>query len=265
MAVVKLKSTIFEGTGVNGYQAPDSSALQGVFHRVAGRVTNSATDNTGSTYLIAQIPWAAILLHDSTIRTDAWGFAQAVVGTPEDPDGLYDAAIEVLPSDDGTSQDLWLVVRRLLGGVTRFCIERMEPPFIDLDGTGADLGKAWHQMCARRWQGDPSAIVSGLSHLAGETVTAWTDLGAFVGHLVSPAGEVHLPQQVTWAVVGIDVTDRQRFDTLDVVIGQPDGGDDGRLRTHRVTGVRVHRSAGGTFQVCRGSDGKEIEDTPSRP
>ncbi|WP_112312493.1 hypothetical protein [Pseudogemmobacter bohemicus] len=92
MAVVKLKSTIFGVTGVNGYQAPDSSALQGVFHRVAGRVTNGATDNTGSTYLIAQIPWAAILLHDSRIRTDAWGFAQAVVGTPEDPDGLYDAA-----------------------------------------------------------------------------------------------------------------------------------------------------------------------------
>ena len=92
MAVVKLKSTIFGVTGVNGYQAPDSSALQGVFHRVAGRVTNGATDNAGSTYLIAQIPWNAILLHDSTIRTDAWGFAQAVVGTPEDTDGLYDAA-----------------------------------------------------------------------------------------------------------------------------------------------------------------------------
>lgn len=92
MAIVKLKSTIF-GALVNGaYVPPDGAQRDGHFHRLAGRVTNGATDNTGSTYLIAEIPWAAILLHDSTIRTDAWGFAQAVVGTPEDPDGLYDAA-----------------------------------------------------------------------------------------------------------------------------------------------------------------------------
>ncbi len=92
MAIVKQKSTIFGATGVSGYVPPDSAARNGLIHRIAGRVTNAATDNTGSTYLLAELPWNAILLHDSTVRTDNWGFAQAVIGTPEDPDGLYDAA-----------------------------------------------------------------------------------------------------------------------------------------------------------------------------
>lgn len=92
MAIVKLKSTVFGVTGVAGYTPPDSAARNGLIHRIAGRVTNAATDNTGSTYTLCEVPWSAILLHDSTLRTDAWGFAQAVVGTPEDPDGLYDAA-----------------------------------------------------------------------------------------------------------------------------------------------------------------------------
>jgi hypothetical protein len=91
MAIVKLKSTIF-GTTADGYTAPNGAQRDGQFHRAAGRVTNGAADNTGSTYLIAELPWSAIILHESLVRTDNWGFAQAVIGTPEDPDGLYDAA-----------------------------------------------------------------------------------------------------------------------------------------------------------------------------
>lgn len=164
--------------------------------------------------------------------------------------------IEVLPSDDGTSQHLWLVVRRTLGGVTRRCIERMEHPFVDLDGTPPDLADAWHQVCAVRWQGAATTTISGLSHLNGETVTAWTNHGAMTGLTVA-AGAVTLPRAVTSAIIGLDVTDRQVLDTLDVVTGQPDGGDDGRHRTHRRTGLRVHNSAGGTMQIIGVTDGVE--------
>lgn len=209
----------------------------------------------------APLPLLWILLSGGELACCTFEPSQQVVGFSRHELGGHVTDIEVLPSDDGTSQDLWLVVRREIGGVTRHCVERMERPFVDLDGTPADLSAAWHQMCAIRWQGEASAEIGGLDHLAGEMVTAWTDIGAVTDLVVSEAGTVTLPRPVTSAIVGLDVTDRQHFDTLDVVTGQPDGGDDGRLRTHRVTGLRLHRSAGGTFEVRRSLDGQEVEET----
>lgn len=92
MAVENLKSTIFGATVAGDYVAPDSAARDGHIRRIAGRVSNSAGANTGSKYLLCELPWSCILLSQTAFRTDNWGFAQAVIGTDEDPDGLLDAA-----------------------------------------------------------------------------------------------------------------------------------------------------------------------------
>jgi len=92
MAVVTLNSTVFGSTGAAGYTAPNSTARDGHPHVVAGRVTNAATDNTGSKYLLAQIPWGAILQPSTAFLTKDWGFAQAVIGVDEDMDCILDAA-----------------------------------------------------------------------------------------------------------------------------------------------------------------------------
>lgn len=92
MAKVAVKSSLFGTTGVGGYTAPSAAARAGEVHRAAGTISNAATDNTGSTYLLAELPWSAILLPETAFHTAGWGFAQAVIGTPEDPDGLLDAA-----------------------------------------------------------------------------------------------------------------------------------------------------------------------------
>lgn len=214
---------------------------------------------------ISPLPLLWILLKGGELACCTFEPGQQVVGFSRHNLGGVVTDMEILPSDDGTSQDLWLVVRRRLRGEDFHCIERLEKPFIDLDGVTPVLADAWHQMCARRWTGAEATVIPGFSHLAGERVTAWTDLGAFTDLPVSGDGTVTLPQAVTSAIVGIDVTDQQRFDTLDVVIGQPDGGDDGRLRTHRVSGIRVHRSAGGTFEVIQQSDAADPSSTGAEP
>lgn len=91
MAIVNLKSTIYGIVGTAGYAAPAGASRDGQIHYVAGRITNAATDNTGSKYLICELPWTAILQPETAFRTDAWGFAQAVIGVDEDPDSLLDA------------------------------------------------------------------------------------------------------------------------------------------------------------------------------
>lgn len=91
MAVVTKKSTVFGAlVASGGYQAPNSASAKGLPMRIAGRVSNEATDQTGSKYLLCEVPSSAIMLPESAIRTTAWGFAQAVVGVEGAPDGLLD-------------------------------------------------------------------------------------------------------------------------------------------------------------------------------
>lgn len=171
--------------------------------------------------------------------------------------------IEVMPTDDGSSEDLYLIVRRTIQGVDRRFLEVMQQPFVDMDGSDRPLADAWHQFCAIRYQGEATTTISGLAHLEGEAVTAWTELGA-VSDLVVTSGSVELPRAVTSAIVGLDATAEQVFETLDLVVGQPDGGDEGRLRTHRRTGIRLFDTAGGIVQIVGTSNGDIRESDPER-
>ena len=170
--------------------------------------------------------------------------------------------LEVMPVQGGTSEALEMIVRRTIGGVDRHFREQMQEPFVNLDGEVREMRDAWHQFAAIKYQGALTNTISGLDHLEGQKVTAWTEFGAFAPLTVT-GGTVTLPRKVTTAIVGLDATPTQRADTLDVVVGTPDGGDDGRLRTHRVTGMRVHRTAGGYFQTVQIRNGRQNTTKPA--
>jgi hypothetical protein len=169
--------------------------------------------------------------------------------------------VEVMPGDDGSSEVLELVVRRTINGQVRHFREQMQPPFVDLDGDAPDIEDAWHLFAGVKYKGPATDEISGLDHLEGEVVAAWTEYGAFTGLSVA-GGRVSLPQAVTWAIVGIDGSDGEEVDTLDMRVGTPDGGDEGRNKSHRASGIHVHRSAGGTFSVVQVEDGVEIASRP---
>lgn len=97
-----VKSTIFGATGVGGYTAPNGASRQGQLTRVAGTVANLADDSSGSTFLVCEVPASAIILPESKIKGDGWGFAQFVLGCEQDPDILLDAATSGL-SSSGTA------------------------------------------------------------------------------------------------------------------------------------------------------------------
>lgn len=92
MAIVSRKSNFYGSVGVSGYTEPNAAARDGHLHVLQGRVYNSLTDSSGSKYLLCDIPWNAILLPRCAFYTKDWGFAQAVIGTEEVPNGLLDAA-----------------------------------------------------------------------------------------------------------------------------------------------------------------------------
>ena len=89
MAVVNLKSSVF--------RADDNKPLDPM-HKAArliiitATVMNAATDSSGSTYHLADLP-SDCLLHDLTgFDVEAWGFAQVNIGTLTDNDALSTVA-----------------------------------------------------------------------------------------------------------------------------------------------------------------------------
>jgi hypothetical protein len=91
MAIRNVKSTVFGLTGAT-YTPPNAAARDGKVHHISGTVANIVGDNTGSRYHLFTLPATAIILPQSLIRTDAWGFAQAVVGTVGFTTGLLNVA-----------------------------------------------------------------------------------------------------------------------------------------------------------------------------
>ncbi|MEL6886900.1 MAG: hypothetical protein AAFP87_20500 [Pseudomonadota bacterium] len=170
--------------------------------------------------------------------------------------------IEVMPSADGSSEVLELVVKRAIGGQDHYFRERLQDPFVDLAGDTPRLEDAWHFSAAVRYQGAATDQIAGLDHLEGETVCAWTELGAFED-LVVIRGAVTLPERVVSAIVGLDGSAEEVCETLDLRIGTPDGGDEGRMKAHRATGVHVHWTAGGTFSVVQILDGEHVASDPA--
>lgn len=89
MAIREVKSTIFGVIGA-GYTAPNSVSRAGKITRVCGEVSNLAADNAGSTYLLCEVPSNWIMLPESLVLVDGWGFAQCVLGVKQDTDILLD-------------------------------------------------------------------------------------------------------------------------------------------------------------------------------
>jgi len=104
-------------------------------------------------------------------------------------DGLVESVC-VVPDPANLRDELWLVVRRTIGGVTKRYIERLDP-----DRPAADSFILY--------QGVATATITGLSHIEGKTVDVLAD-GFVVDGKVVAGGQVVLDRAVTEAVVGLN-------------------------------------------------------------
>lgn len=154
--------------------------------------------------------------------------------------GGPDAKVEslaVIPSPDGTRDELWLVVSRTIGGVTKRYVEYMDKFFEDTD----DQADAYLVDCGLSYEGSPTSSVSGLEHLEGETVDIVAD-GADLGSKVVSGGAVALDVPAQKVHVGYAYPSDGKL--LRIEAGAADGTALGKTRrTHRV-GFLVHRTMG---------------------
>ena len=91
MAVVTLKSDLYRDEAAGG-AVLNSGKTKGRMFTATGKVTNAATDEAGSTYLLKSLPSHAILDERTAFDVQNDGFAQIVIGTKTDTDALIDQA-----------------------------------------------------------------------------------------------------------------------------------------------------------------------------
>lgn len=85
-------------------------------------------------------------------------------------DGVVES-VTTIPSPDNTRDDLWLVVKRAINGVTKRYIEVMLPEMDDED----ELEDAFYIDSGLTYDGSEVSTISGLDHLEGETVKVLAD------------------------------------------------------------------------------------------
>ena len=148
-------------------------------------------------------------------------------------DGLFES-VACIPGP--TQDEVWVVVNRTIGGVTKRYVELLE----DRD-FGPDQADCFFVDSGLTHDGTPISIVAGLGHLEGKTVAILGD-GAVMPSQVVTGGGVELPELCSVIHVGLPFVS-----TLTPVrpeAGSQDGTSQGKTkRVHGVV-VRLHRSLG---------------------
>ncbi|TIP77708.1 MAG: hypothetical protein E5X63_39435, partial [Mesorhizobium sp.] len=136
--------------------------------------------------------------------------------------GIVESAV-VTPGQDG-NDDLWLIVKRTIGGATRRTIEIKSVPF-----EYGEIADAFEVDCGLTYDGAAVGTVTGLDHLEGETVDALADGVVYQG-LVVATGAVSLPGGAMAAKWSVGLPYEAGADTLELDVGGRDGSIVGRRK-----------------------------------
>lgn len=132
-------------------------------------------------------------------------------------DGLFESVATIYGSDE---DEVWVVVNRTIGGVTKRYIERFDP------FRWTDKADCFFVDSGLSYDGSPANVFSGLDHLEGKTVSILAD-GAVVPDQVVASGSVTLPDDLLASVVHIGlpfetIIQPMRLD-LDPIVGNSQG------------------------------------------
>lgn len=143
-------------------------------------------------------------------------------------DSYVDSAA-CIPAPDTLRNDLWLIVKRTIGGQTVRTVEYMTKIWDE----GDDPLTAVYVDCAAIYEGSPATLISGLDYLEGETVTILADGAAHADKTVG-LGRITLDRPASTVVVGLPYNSDGQLLRNDA--GAADGTSQGKTqRAHRVT------------------------------
>lgn len=204
----------------NGYKSSDLTVL-------ADHITNTGVVDMAYQQEPHNILWCVrddgeLLGFTYNREQDVLGWHRHVIGN-----GVVES-IQHIPNPDGTQDDLWMIVRRTIDGVTKRYIEFLEKDF----AIGDETTEAFFVDSGLSYEGTATTTLSGLDHLEGETVQVLVNGAAHPDRVVDN-GSITLQEAATTASVGIGFESRLR--TMRIEAGAADGTAQGK--TKRITKV----------------------------
>lgn len=190
-----------------------------------------------------QEPWSIVwcVRSDGVLVGVTYDKEQDALGWHRHPmTGAFVECVETIPSPDGTRDDLWLIARYTINGVTKRYVAYLAA---EADETGEMAQSDWRysDMCAT-YAGAPATTITGLNYLEGQLVWVLADGARHPDRTVS-GGQITL--QIAASVVQVGLPTPAVLETMNLEGGSGNGTAQGKTkRAHYVT-VRVNNSAGG--------------------
>lgn len=146
-------------------------------------------------------------------------------------------SMAVIPSQDGTRDELYMVVKRYVDGTTERYLER----FFKLWEPGDLKENAFYLDCANTVTLGPGTELSGLLHLEGETLDILVDGKRHPQETVSN-GKITLDVSATTVTYGYGYT--SKGGTLPIEAGAADGSAQSKLKRNERLGIRIYDTLG---------------------
>ena len=219
-ATKKIRQMIFD-LNVEGFVAPDLTIL-------AEDITGDGLTHMAYQQEPDSIVWA--VRADGVLLGLTYQRDQQVVAWHQHPIGGTNAEVEsvaVIPSADGKTDELWASIKRTIAGVTVRTIEYLN------NSIYVDSGL--------QYSGSPTASLSGLGHLEGQTVQVLGDGAVFPNQTVT-GGSITLSDTVSAASVGLAYT--TELATLAPEVPQTDGASFGKKKSWNRIILNLYQTLG---------------------
>ena len=246
----KLRELVYQFE-TDAYVAPDLTLL--AEHVSEGGITDIAYQQEPDSVVWCVRTDGTLLGLTYDRPQDVVGWHRHIVGGSFGGGQAVVESVAAIPNPAGTADQLWIVVKRTVGGATVRYIEFMEDGF---DGSTV-AEDAFFVDSGLTYSGAAATVMSGLDHLEGETVSVLAD-GAVVPDKVVASGQITLPDPATKVHAGLAFTSRLK--TMRIEAGAQDGTAQGKTkRIHRAT-VRLFRTLG----LKIGTDPAKLDTVPFR-
>lgn len=214
----------------NGYVTADLSVLSE--HITAGGIVQMTWHKEPYVAL-----WAA--RGDGTLLGFTFNKEQDVVGWHRHPvgGGGIVESVCTMPAPSGDRDELWIITRRTINGVTKRYIEYLEEGY----KAGVAQADCFYVDCGSTYSGASTTTISGLSYLEGQTVQVLTN-GASHPDRVVTSGAITLQVASTKVQVGLGYN--STIQTNRVEGGAADGTSQGKMKRINKVVLRFYNTLG---------------------
>lgn len=141
-----------------------------------------------------------------------------------------------VPSADGSSNDLYVVVNRWINGATRRYVEILRPRWV----RGSTIASGYFVDGGLTYSGTPATTISGLTWLIGQTVTILADGKVHPTRTVSASGSITLDYAASTVHVGLPYAGRLQL--MRPELPQPNGSAQGKTKQVKKVTARLLNS-----------------------